>query len=439
MSHESGDGGNEGDRGRGGKGGAGPGSPWPTRRAAGEGPARAGGPRSPQGSGERGGGPWRARASRPADAPRGRGPRAESPEPQRERSERRSGEAGAPARERGPWSRGDAASAGPRREPPRADASAPRPRQGSERPAYGEARPGPSRELGPSRRDADTAAAGNRADDRRGPRPARRDERHDEGVPTARVQRDPEQKICGLNAARAAFAARPEALRKVYLSEARIGALRELLAFCVSKRLGYRVVEDEELERISGSSHHEGVCLLMQPRPERDLQGLLDALPRSGPVRLLWLDGVGNPHNLGAVLRSAAHFGAQAVLLPPQSTLGLSAAAARVAEGGAEHVPLVRLDGQGSSAEIRALEQLVEAGFVTVATLPAGATDLYAQPLPQRAVFVLGAEGEGMQKRLVEHCERAVSIPGSGRVESLNIANAVAVLLAEHWRQHPQR
>jgi TrmH RNA methyltransferase len=257
--------------------------------------------------------------------------------------------------------------------------------------------------------------------------------------PAGFTPREPEQRVCGLNAARAAFAARPEALRKVYLSESRIGTLRELLAFCVAKRLGYRVVEDAELERISGSSHHEGVCLLMQPRPELDLDGLLAALPRTGPVRLLWLDGVGNPHNLGAVLRSAAHFGAHAVLLPPQSTLTLSAAAARVAEGGAEHVPLVRLPGQGASAEIAALERFAEAGFVSVATLPAGAPDLYAQPLPQRAVIVLGAEGEGMQKRLVEHCERAVSIPGSGRVESLNIANAVAVLLAEHWRQHPPR
>ena len=156
-------------------------------------------------------------------------------------------------------------------------------------------------------------------------------------------------------------------------------------------------------------------------------------------MRLLWLDGVGNPHNLGAVLRSAAHFGVHAVLLPPQSTLTLSAAAARVAEGGAEHVPLLRIEGQGGNAEIAALERLAEAGFVTMATLPSGAPDLYALPLPQRAVFVLGAEGEGMQKRLVDQCDRRVCIPGSGRVESLNIANAVAVLLAEHWRQHPPR
>jgi TrmH RNA methyltransferase len=252
-----------------------------------------------------------------------------------------------------------------------------------------------------------------------------------------RPPRAPEQKVCGMNAALAAFAARPEALRKVYLSEARIGALRELLAFCVARRLGYRVVEDDELARISGSSHHEGVCLLLTPPPALDLEGLLARLPRSAPVRLLWLDGVGNPHNLGAVLRSAAHFGAAAVLLPPASTLGLSAAAARIAEGGAEHVPLVHLEGEGSQAEFAALDRLAEAGFVSVATLPAGADELYAHPLPARALFVLGAEGEGMQQRIVDHCARRLSIPGSGRVESLNIANAVAVLLAEHWRQHP--
>jgi TrmH RNA methyltransferase len=246
-----------------------------------------------------------------------------------------------------------------------------------------------------------------------------------------------EQRICGLNAALAAFAARPESLRKVYLSESRIGTLREILAFCVARRLGYRVVEDDELERISGSSHHEGAVLQMLPPRVLELEDLLAALPRTGAVRLLWLDGVGNPHNLGAVLRSAAHFGAHAVLLPPQSSLTLSPAAARVAEGGAEHVPIVHLSGSGVGAELAALERLADAGFVSLATLPSRAPSLYAQPLPARAVFVLGAEGEGMQKRLIDECALRISIPGSGKVESLNIANAVAVLLGEHWRQFP--
>ncbi|MCG6116978.1 MAG: rRNA methyltransferase [Aquimonas sp.] len=317
--------------------------------------------------------------------------------------------------DKGPWQRrdGDAASgSGPAAAPPR------RPeRPASTKPAWKDAPEGRSR----APRSGESEGGWRRDPEAAGARP----------------QRAPEQKVCGMNAALAAFAARPDALRKVFLGESRIGALRELLAYCVAKRLGYRVVEDAELERVSGSSHHEGVCLLLTPPPALDLESLLARLPRSAPVRLLWLDGVGNPHNLGAVLRSAAHFGAAAVLLPPSSPLSLSAAAARVAEGGAEHVPLVRIEGDGVQAELAALDRLAEAGFVSLATLPVGGDGLYAHPLPARTVFVLGAEGEGMQQRIVDHCARRLSIPGSGRVESLNIANAVAVLLGEHWRQHP--
>ncbi|WP_395794285.1 TrmH family RNA methyltransferase [Aquimonas sp.] len=253
-------------------------------------------------------------------------------------------------------------------------------------------------------------------------------------------RRGAEQKVCGLNAARGAFAARPDELRKVYLNESRIGTLREILAFCVSKRLGYRVVDDAELERITGSSHHEGVCLVMLPPAQLSLSDLLARLPAQQPVRLLWLDGVGNPHNLGAVLRSAAHFGVSAVLLPPDSELGLSAAAARIAEGGAEYVPLVyadgEVDGDSEAAQTQALAQLAAAGFKTLATLPKGAPSIYAAELPERALFVFGAEGDGMQRAMIDRCDARISIPGSGKVESLNIATAVAVVLAEHWRQH---
>ena len=146
--------------------------------------------------------------------------------------------------------------------------------------------------------------------------------------------------------------------------------------------------------------------------------------------RLIWLDGVGNPHNLGAVLRSAAHFGAAAVLLPEDSTLGLSSAAVRVAEGGAEVVPLLRLEDSAA-----AISMLHDAGFVLCATLPRDGVDLYAEALPDRAVFVFGAEAAGMRDQTIAHCDRRLRIPGSGKVESLNIANAVGVVLAEHWRQ----
>jgi RNA methyltransferase, TrmH family len=245
-----------------------------------------------------------------------------------------------------------------------------------------------------------------------------------------RAPRDPDEvRLYGMNACRAAFAARPDDLRKVYLSEARIGTLRDVLAWCVRQRLGYRVVETDDLDRLAASSHHEGVVFEMRRRTQPTLTRLLEQLA-AGAQTLVWLDGVGNPHNFGALLRSAAHFGAAGVLLPPGSPLTLSGAACRVAEGGAEAVPVVRLD-----AVDAALTELKAAGFVPAATLPQGGQSIYGGDLPERLVLVFGAEGGGMQRALIDACPLQLSIPGTGRVESLNIANAAAVMLAEAWRR----
>jgi TrmH RNA methyltransferase len=171
------------------------------------------------------------------------------------------------------------------------------------------------------------------------------------------------------------------------------------------------------------------VIFEMRRAVQPTLPQLLQALG-AGPRLLLWLDGVGNPHNFGAVLRSAAHFGVAGVLLPRGSTLTLSGAAARVAEGGAEAVPVVLLDSNED-----ALAALQAAGFAIAATLPRGATSVYEAQLPQRLVLVFGAEGEGLQPGLVRATSMQLAIPGSGRVESLNIANAVGVMLGEWWRR----
>ncbi|MFC0677030.1 TrmH family RNA methyltransferase [Lysobacter korlensis] len=236
-----------------------------------------------------------------------------------------------------------------------------------------------------------------------------------------------ELRLYGLNAVRAVFARRPDAIRKLYLTEGRIPALQPLLKWCVAHRVGYRVVEEEDLHRLAASAHHEGVVadvLRVEPTP---LSAWLRDLP-DGPQCAIWLDGVGNPHNFGAILRSAAHFGVAAVLLPKDSTLALSGAAARVAEGGAEAVPLVRL-GRSDNA----LAQLRGAGFTLAATVVSGGRDLFATAPPARLVYVLGAEGEGMDRELASGCDLQLSIPGTGAVESLNVAAATAVMLAA-WR-----
>jgi TrmH RNA methyltransferase len=300
----------------------------------------------------------------------------------------------------------------------RGPASAPRDKRQRERDRASE----PGRETRPTgdrppRRPRDEAPAPTQA----------REIHHDEA-------RSPkEQRIYGLNACLALFAKRPEAIRKVWLLETRIPKLKAVLAWCVQHRLGYTLVQADDLEKLSGSAHHEGVCMGVLPAAEGNLSEWLRALPE-GPAVALWLDGVGNPHNLGAILRSAAHFGAGAVLLPKDSGLALSGAAARVAEGGAEAVPVVRL-GRADNA----LAQLASAGFGIAATVVRGGTPLQSAKLPQRVVWVLGAEQVGVDADLAQRAAVRVGIPGTGAVESLNVAAAAAVLLAEWWRQQGPR
>jgi len=246
------------------------------------------------------------------------------------------------------------------------------------------------------------------------------------GTPPPPGRGNDELRLYGWNAVQALFERRPQALRKLYLTEALIPRMQPVLKWCVANRVGYRVVEDGDLNKLAATTHHEGLVADVLRAPMLDLEEWLATLPADKPVLALWLDGVGNPHNFGAILRSAAHFGVAGLLLPPGSTLALSGAAARVAEGGAEAVPLVRLP------ELpEAMAQLRAAGLSLAATLVDGGEDLFASALPARLVYVMGAEGEGMDRALAQDCDHQVSIPGTGAVESLNVASATAVLLAQ--------
>ena len=247
------------------------------------------------------------------------------------------------------------------------------------------------------------------------------------GTPPPPGRGNDELRLYGWNAVQALFERRPQALRKLYLAEALIPRLQPLLKWCVANRVGYRVVEEGDLNKLAATTHHEGVVADVLRAPMLSLAEWMADLPSDKPVLALWLDGVGNPHNFGAILRSAAHFGVAGLLLPPDATLALSGAAARVAEGGAEAVPLVRLP-----ALPQAMDELRAAGFGLAATLVEGGDNLFKATLPARLVYVMGAEGEGMDRELAQACDMQVSIPGSGAVESLNVASATAVLLS-HW------
>lgn len=249
--------------------------------------------------------------------------------------------------------------------------------------------------------------------------------------PRLRHQTAEEETYHGLHACEVLFAKRPEAIIRVYLSAAVKPRFRRLVAYCSTSRRGYRVVDAENLNRIAGTRHHEGVAILARAIPRWTVAELLAAVEServAGPF--VYLDGVSNPHNLGSILRTAAHFGCSAVLgkggdLPP-----LSPAAVRVAEGAAELVPVCDLTEPRTD-----LARLREAGFQLVATSSHRGEPLTGSGLNRRSVIVLGSEGSGITRLMESTADRTVCIPGTGAVESLNVAVACGVLLAEACRE----
>jgi TrmH RNA methyltransferase len=248
--------------------------------------------------------------------------------------------------------------------------------------------------------------------------------------PAARHQGKAEEKYHGVRACEALFARRPGDIIRVYVAEERRRQFAALLDHCAKARLGFQVVAQENLARISASTHHEGIVILARACPRWGMPDLLRAIEErrlKGP--LLYLDGIQNPHNLGAILRTAAHFGTAAVLgshgdLPP-----LSPAAVRVAEGAAEHVPVCDL--ADPRADLVWLKQL---GFRVVATSSHRGSPVSPKSLGGKIVLVLGSEGEGVSKPIAALADEAVQIPGTGAVESLNVSVACGILLAEAWR-----
>lgn len=248
-----------------------------------------------------------------------------------------------------------------------------------------------------------------------------------------RHRRDDEQMIHGLHACEAVFARRPEAIIRAYFTADRRRQLGPLVAWCAQHRRGYQLVEAESLAKLAGTRHHEGVAILAKAVPrwrETDLVAAIEKGSLAGP--LLLLDGIENPHNLGSILRTAAHFGVGAILgksgrLPP-----LSAAAIRVAEGAAEVVPLAELARPASS-----LVRLRKHGFRLVATSSHHGEPPEFAGLDRNCLVMLGGEHAGVSPSLEAEAETTLRIGGSGAVESLNVAVACGIVLAEACRGQP--
>ncbi|MES2960222.1 MAG: 23S rRNA (guanosine(2251)-2'-O)-methyltransferase RlmB [Pseudomonadota bacterium] len=198
-----------------------------------------------------------------------------------------------------------------------------------------------------------------------------------------------------------------------------------------AREAGAKLVDssDTQLSQLAGTARHQGVVARVQPIPARhSLDDVLDAV--QGPALVLVLDGVTDPHNLGACLRVADGAGAHAVIAPKDHAVGLNATVAKVASGAAETVPYLMVTNLA-----RSLNEMKERDIRIVGTSDDAERTLYELDLAGPVALVLGAEGNGLRQLTKKTCDELVRIPMAGAVESLNVSVAAGVCLYEALRQ----
>ncbi len=236
-----------------------------------------------------------------------------------------------------------------------------------------------------------------------------------------------ELKICGLAAVKARFERDSASILRLFFDEPtsrKVGAMSQVLA--AAKKV-YRCVPPAELEKISGSIHHGGIVAIVQvpalraPTPEH-IRAWAQAR-----ATVLVLDRIGNAHNLGAIARTAAFFGVERIVLAEAASAARPTEAAhRVAEGGLEHVELWQVKNIAALAK-----ELAAAGYEVIGAATRGGRPEAASGAKKPVALVMGNEEEGLAPAVVAACTRLVTIPGTGKVESLNVSVAAAVLLWE--------
>ncbi len=236
--------------------------------------------------------------------------------------------------------------------------------------------------------------------------------------------------IHGFHAVTARLRRTPDSIQELYVATGRQDVrARDLLK--QAELSGVRVIQTDSarLDGMAGTRRHQGVVAKVDGRiRELKLSDVLDTL--NEPALFLVLDGVQDPHNLGACLRVADGAGVHAVIAPKDKAVGLNATAIKVASGAADSVPYITVTNLA-----RALKEMQEAGVWLVGMDENGEKDIYQSDLTGSVALVMGAEGDGLRRLTKETCDYLVRIPMMGTVESLNVSVASGVCLYEARRQ----
>lgn len=268
-----------------------------------------------------------------------------------------------------------------------------------------------------------------------GRKPPRRTRPRASAPAAPRASRRPSRKaaeftLYGLNACRQAFQSRPEDLLRLYFHKQRAREMAPVKKWCADHRLPYRELDDPELEKVAGGVHHEGVVMVLRPLNPPSAYDLVEQ-GLAGEQVAVAFDGIENPHNLGALLRSCAYFGVAACLLTGDQTRAvLTPSAGRMAEGALHTVPLYQCSDLASI-----LRELKRRGVAVLGTDPRAETSLHTHPLPRPCVVVMGNERTGLSTPVKKRCDALIRIPGSGTMQSLNVSVALGVVLSELVRR----
>ncbi len=204
--------------------------------------------------------------------------------------------------------------------------------------------------------------------------------------------------------------------------------LQEVIDLCRAKSIALRFEPRSSLDRLAGGVSHQGIVALGAAHHYASLE---DVAGRA--QMLVMLDGVEDPHNLGAIIRTALAAGADAVIIPERRAAGLTEAVAKSAAGALEHLPVIRAGNVN-----RTLEQLKQRGFWVYGLDERGNQTYDQVQYASPAVLVLGGEGKGLHQQVKRHCDEIVRIPMSGQIASLNVSVAAGVVLFE-WKRRKEK
>ena len=235
--------------------------------------------------------------------------------------------------------------------------------------------------------------------------------------------------IYGIHAIESVLRSRPEQVLQLWVQAGRKDKrIQAVLALAAKQGISLESVSREVLQKKCADGKHQGVVALI--RAGRASQPGLNEILARQDLLLLVLDGVQDPHNLGACLRSADASGADAVIVSKNRSPGLTPVVRKVASGAVETTPLIQV-----SNLARMLQSLKEQGVWIIGTAGDAATSLYDSAANRRMAVVMGSEGKGMRRLTREHCDELIHIPMLGRVESLNVSVATGICLFEYRRK----